>query len=193
MSKLNRTNTTAENAAIRDILKQQGYKSDIGDVLCNLMTYMRNKQWIGACHATTAIIYIALSELGYKPVMCIGEVFSNTVGYFDHSWIELDGKIIDLSCAMTLSEGRPVNAPVILDVDSLTGKHHTMKYGIYFMGLDKPANEIVQLPLTTYLDSYPGEKNELWKIAEIVLNKKQNIPLLKSAYKDARRKLVQPN
>ena len=44
------------------------------------------------------------------------------IGFFDHSWIELDNKIIDLACSMTLLDGQPVNAPVIFDVDSYTGE-----------------------------------------------------------------------
>lgn len=182
----------SEIEAIRNIVKQQGYETDIADVLCNLMRYMKEKQWMGACHATAAVIYVALSELGYKPSVCIGEVKDEVVGFFDHSWIELDGKIIDLACVITLMGGRPVNAPIIFDIDSFTGEHYEMNYGIYFSGLDEVANYILNIPFTDYLDSYPDEKNGLWKIVEIVLDKKVDVPLLRNKYRSVQWKYIHP-
>ena len=107
-----------EKTAIRNIVKAKGYDENIADVLCNLMQYMKEQQWIGACHATTAVMFVALSEMGFSPKACVGEVKDDVVGFFDHSWIELDDKIIDLACSMTLLGGQPVNAPVIFNVDS---------------------------------------------------------------------------
>lgn len=45
----------------------------------------------------------------------MGEVYDDMFMIFDHSWIELDSKIIDLACAMTLQDnGKPASAPVVL-------------------------------------------------------------------------------
>ena len=68
-----------ETMSIPDRIKQavteSGYNEDIGNVLANMYRYMERKQWWGACHASCAALYVCLSELGYKPKLCIGEVF----------------------------------------------------------------------------------------------------------------------
>lgn len=34
----------------------------------------RKKKWIGECYSTVAILYVCLSELGYKCKLCLDEV-----------------------------------------------------------------------------------------------------------------------
>ena len=86
---------------IREAVRERGYKEDIGDVLSSMYRYMERKQWWGACHATCAALYVCLTEIGYTPDLCIGEVLGQGL-YFDHSWISLDDKMIDLAISMTL-------------------------------------------------------------------------------------------
>lgn len=81
---------------IRAAVQNAGYKEDIVNVLCNLNEYMKRKQWWDACHASCSALYVALSELGYSPKLCIGEMLGQGL-YFDHSWIELDGQILDIA------------------------------------------------------------------------------------------------
>ncbi len=173
-----------EKTAIRNIIKEQGYDERIGEILCNLMQYMKEQQWIGACHATTAIMYVALSELGFSPKACIGEVKIEMFGVFDHSWIELDNKIIDLACSMTMLDGQPVNAPVILDIDSYTGEKYKMEYGICYGGLDKDAKTVINMGFCDYMDAFPKCKNGLWDIVSIVLGRKMNISEVHLKYRD---------
>lgn len=180
----------SENIAIRNIVRKSEYPEDLSDVLCNLMSYMRKKQWIGACHATTAVMFVALSELGYAPTPCIGEVKDDYMGYFDHSWIELDGKIIDLACSMTLLQGRPANAPVIFDIDSYTGESCDMQYGIIYCGLDHNARYITSISFSEYMDTYPNSMNGLWDIVSTVLNRKLDITLVRSKYENTQWKYV---
>ena len=180
----------SEKVAIRNIVKEKGYSDNIADVLCNLMSYMKAQQWIGACHATTAVMFVVLSEFGYNPVSCIGEVKDDYMGYFDHSWIELDGQIIDLACSMTLLDGRPANAPVILGIDSYTGGACDMEYGIYFRGLDANATYITSVSFGEYMDAYPNLKNGLWDIVGIILDKKIDISALRLKYGNTQWKYV---
>ncbi len=164
------------NEDIRVIIKENNYTEEFADVLCNLLSYMKEKQWIGACHATAAVMYVALSEIGYKPILCMGEVLSDSL-CFDHSWIEVDEKIVDLACSMTLlGNGNPVNQPVILN------ENNHMKYGISLYGLGYEASNILELPLSTYMDMYPGSKNGLWDIVSIILEKSININELRQKY-----------
>lgn len=86
---------------IKQAVKESGYNEDIGNVLANMYRYMERKQWWGACHASCAALYVCLSELGYKPKLCIGEVLGQGL-YFDHSWISLEDKMIDLAISMTM-------------------------------------------------------------------------------------------
>ena len=177
-------NGADEETAIRYIVKEKGYDENIANVLCNLMHYMNEQQWIGACHATTAVMYVALSEIGFLPKACVGEVWDEVIGVFDHSWIELDNKIIDLACSMTLLGGQPVNAPVIFDVDSYTGEKYELEYGIYYTGLDSDAEHIMNTGFCDYMDAFPVCKNGLWDVVSIILNRKMNIPDLRLKYQN---------
>lgn len=96
-----RKETMSIHDRIKQVVKESGYNEDIGNVLANMYRYMERKQWWGACHASCAALYVCLSELGYKPKLCIGEVLGQGL-YFDHSWISLDDKMIDLAISMTM-------------------------------------------------------------------------------------------
>lgn len=101
---------------IKSAVKEKGYPEDIGNMLANTYRYMERIQWWGACHATCSVLYVSLSEMGYEPNLCIGEVLGQGL-YFDHSWMTLDGAIIDLAISMTLSGGAPVSGPIIFGKD----------------------------------------------------------------------------
>lgn len=174
-----------EYGQIRKIIKNSHYKDEVADVLCNLLRYMKEKQWIGACHATSVVLYIALSEIGYMPILKLGEV-GYWEGPFDHSWIELDGKIIDLAISMTLL-GKKVTAPIILDLDISTMKKSECEYGIDSgMGLNMEARNLVGRKIVEYSDAFPsnitGTKNGLWDVVAIVLDKNIDILQLKEKY-----------
>lgn len=181
-----------EKTAIRNIVKEKSYDESIADVLCNLIQYMKKQRWIGACHATTAVMFVALSEMGFSPKACIGEVKDDVFGVFDHSWIELDNRIVDLACSMTLLNGQSVNAPVIFDVDSYTGKKYELAYGIYYKGLGRDAEHVMNTSFCDYMNAYPECKNGLWDVVGIVLDKKSNISELRSKYQDTQWCYVHP-
>lgn len=179
-----------EKTAIRNIVKEKNYDESIADILCNLMQYMKEQKWIGACHATTAVMYVALSEVGLSPKACIGEVKRGIIG-FDHSWIELDDQIIDLACSMTLIDGRAFSAPVVFDVDIYTGEKYNIEYGISYCGLDKEAKNVLNTKFCHYMDAYPECKNGLWDVVSIVLGKKIDIPEMRLKYQNTQRYYIQ--
>lgn len=177
--------STRENEyeKIRCIIQNYNYDSNLADILCNLLRYMKDKQWIGACHAASAALYVALCEDGYFPDLCVGEVEIPSF-VFDHSWIELDKKIIDLAICMTLMGGLPVSNPIILDTDVVTGNRYNFVYGTRNgRGLDAEAKKATTMPFCTYMDNFPDEQNGLWGVVEKILNRKIDYEKLREKYK----------
>lgn len=157
----------------------------------NVLNYVHKQDWMGACHATTAIMYILYKEQGYDVNACIGEV--GEVGeqpiIFDHSWIEIDGKVIDVSISNTLIEGLKF-PPIFMDIDLISLKNTKFEYGIAWgNGFDEQAEWIFGLTLGAYMEEFPGHPNGLWGIAKN-LAKNQG---LKMSFGNAKRKWSDDN
>lgn len=171
---------------IKEAVNTAGYKDDIAEILVSLMNYMRKKNWIGACYATASVLYVCLKECGFDPKLCTGECitdipFSTT---FDHGWVELDGKVIDLACSMTLLGGRPLSPPVVFDKEIITHEKHHIGYGYKGRGLDPQAKMITKMPLNQYMLAFPDEKDGLFGVVNIVLGRKGSIKRLREKYAD---------
>ena len=162
---------------------------EVIDVLCNLSEYMKRKQWWGACHASCSALYVALSELGYSPKLCIGEMLGQGL-YFDHSWIELDGQILDIAISMTLLGGAPVSEPIVFGKNIRSGKEPVIKYGVPGRGIEGETLFVNSLPFVDYMDGFPDEKNGLWGVVQELLGRKVDIPDLREKYKDVKRAIV---
>ena len=65
----------------------------------------------GACHFISSVFHILLNEQGIENDLCIGEVTQGSQ-FFDHSWIEIDGKVFDIAIQLTYNED--INPPVLL-------------------------------------------------------------------------------
>ena len=171
------------------LIRNEEYSDDIGHVLINLFNFMVKENWCGACHACSSILYVALSELGYKPILCIGEVLGDSL-YFDHSWIELNGKIFDLAINMTMLNGLAVSGVVIGGTDIDTNKISTLKYGVCGRGIEDEARIVMNTPFTQYMNRFQYGKDGLWSIVEIVLQKKVDIRDLRKKYNNTKRRLI---
>ena len=174
---------------IRSAVKDNGYNDDFGNILVNTYRYIERKQWWGACHATCAALYVGLSELGYSPALCIGEVLGQGL-YFDHSWITVDGLIIDLAISMTLLGGRPASEMIVFGKDIKRRLPPVLDYGVPGRGIDDQAKFVMCLPFIQYMDSFPDEKDGLWGIVREILDSDIDIPALREKYKDTKRVLV---
>lgn len=179
----------SEYDLIRTQVKNSGADEKIADLLCNLYRYMNEKQWMGACHATSSVLYVALSELGFKPKLYIGEVDAGLF-WFDHSWIVLDEKIIDLAAAITLQGGAPVSGPIIFDNDIRTGCEYKVTYGVKKSGLDAHAMFLMQMPFSEYMDNFPDEQGGLWGVLKLVYPGKISIEDIKEKYSDVKREYL---
>lgn len=94
-----------------------------------LLKFIWEHQYAGACHDTSAVLYILLSELGLSPTLNIGEVKS-PVGIFDHSWVEINGLIFDAAVCLPQSSGRHVGGPVFAAIDLSTNQKTKLTYGV---------------------------------------------------------------
>lgn len=174
---------------IRSLIDSMDYNPAIADVLNNMYRYMEAKQWIGACHAISSALYVALSEIGVTPQLCIGEVAGD--GFvFDHSWLELDGKIIDFAINRTLLDGQAASGIVILGQDISTGKPSHLRYGVSETGIDAETSMLLSTPFTTFMDYFPGETNGLWGVVQTILQKPIDLSILRAKYREVNRVLV---
>ena len=177
------------DSLIRTAVEDAGYKETLADVFCNLNSYMQRKQWWGACHASSSALYVALCELGYKPKLCIGEMMGQDL-YFDHSWIELDGKIFDMAISMTLLGGAPMSDPILFSKNIRNEAEPVIKYGVSGRGIEDEALMIMNMPFVSYMDAFPAEKNGLWAVVRELLDREIDIPVLREKYQNVERIIV---
>lgn len=94
-----------------------------------VLKFIWEHQYAGACHDTSAVLYMLLSELGLSPTLNIGEVKSS-VGIFDHSWVEVGGLIFDAAVCLPQPGGRNVGGPVFASLDLETNRRTDLIYGM---------------------------------------------------------------
>ena len=174
---------------IRDEVKAAGYSEELSNVLVNLYNYMHRKNWWGACHASCSALYVALKELGMEPTLCIGEVYGQGL-YFDHSWITIDDKIVDVAISMTLMGGAPASGIIVFDKDITTGHEPVLNYGVPGRGLEGDSLVVQNAGFTMFMDAFPDEKNGLWGVVEELLGKKIDLPALREKYAGTKRTLI---
>ncbi|WP_313891109.1 lasso peptide biosynthesis protein [Psychrobacillus sp.] len=142
----------------------------------------------GACHLMSSVFHVLLNEQGIDNELCIGEVKTGEQ-YFDHSWVEIDGKVFDIAIQLTLDGSK--NAPVYGGYDLFTVTASDLEYGSKSIaGLDEVAQQIYVTPFVNYMDAYPVFKEGAWKIVKVIgknLRLKLERIELRQKYKDTRR------
>lgn len=94
-----------------------------------LLKFIWEHQFSGACHDTSAVLYILLSELSFTPTLNIGEVKAPE-GIFDHSWVEVNGLIFDAAVCLPQNGGVDVSGPVFASIDLRTNRTNRLLYGV---------------------------------------------------------------
>lgn len=155
---------------IRKATTDAGYNDEFAGVLCRAYEYIQTKGLQGACHAMSAALYVAFSEMGYYPVLCVGEVQGPNL-LFDHSWLMMfeNKLVIDIAICNTLDEKVQL-APVVFGVDVITKKPPILQYGVKGAGLDETAQIATSVPFSEYMDVFPYEKNGLWDVVAYLLD-----------------------
>lgn len=179
---------------VGEVIEKNGYGEEVADTILNLYDYIINNKWIGACHAISALLYIALKELGYNVVIKTGECKLEGERPFDHSWIEIDEKIIDLAIFMPLDENMGKYGSLnICGTDVLTMAPHKVLYGINTgMSFNKETDKVVKTSLSKYMSSFPAEKDGLWTVLNKIYpyDDELNFDLLKLKYDCVFRDLI---
>lgn len=129
-------------------------KEELKTVMFDTYDFISKNNWQGACHAMSAIQYILLNELGISSNLCIGVVWKYPYK-FDHSWIEIDNKIYDITIENGL-QGIQVYKPIIASINIESLNSMDIIYGVNEK-LDYPASVIKDMSITEYLDGFDSD------------------------------------
>lgn len=131
-----------------------------------LLKYIWSNEYRGACHDTSAVLYIVLTEMGVDSELCIGEVGFRDK-FFDHSWVEVNGKIYDAAVSLPKIGGQSVGPAVFASLDLDTGEETTLVYGAASgVGFGGEAAIVVDKTLVEYSKIQPSPN--IWQLAELV-------------------------
>lgn len=156
---------------IQTTCNEKGIDARIGKVFYALLVFLCQAKWTGACHGSSAILYVIYRELGFEPRLCTGMICRDIL-IAGHSWIELEGEIFDAACYFP-AENCPKMAPVFNGIDLGTMKTPYTSYGIATNGF---LSDDVQLMLdvgTTVSSVLNGECEHidgvsLWSVLEYI-------------------------
>lgn len=110
--------------------------------------FIKERDLKGGCHLISAVMHILLNELGIESKIMIGEV-KGDLFMFDHSWLEIEGKIIDVTVMNTLQDWIKL-PPVILDLSVGSSMPVPYQYGVS-ANLDRVASDILKLSIAKYM------------------------------------------
>jgi len=192
---VNKTLSSYEiKSSIRAICEKNGYSTDLSLVCCNLFDYMLRNNMFGGCFALSSVLYVAVSELGYSSELVVGECEKSGMKPFDHSWITIDGKVIDIAIYYPLTQIiNSVSAPIILNEEVVTNKKLYVEYGINTgLVLSNALETVLQLPFVEYMDNFPNSNNGLWGVLQGIMpdNYAFDLNQLKEKYKDTQRVFI---
>ena len=184
----------------RDIVKninmtcsQLGYDKQVSALLSSLFTYMMSKNICGCCHAFSSVLFVAFTELGFHPSLFIGECQKDGQKPFDHSWITVDGKIIDIAVYYSLTEEiNLVSGPIVFSIDVVSREEVKTHYGIN-TGLDMGNDtiQVMNIPFGDYMNYSPFEPDGLWGVLKKIYPMDIEItPELINKYHDVQRIFV---
>lgn len=160
------------NLSNNKVILSEGFDKNMSEPLEAVWHFIESHEFRGSCHSTSALLYILLSEQGYDPKIFIGELsFPNYGIPFDHSWIEIDGKVIDLAIALPYIE-KLDSDPIVMGRNVRTNKLSDLVYKSESKhpNFDLNSQRRKRQSIYDYLDDAPDElKIEFGKILSDVL------------------------
>lgn len=150
----------------RQGIENSDIEQEVKTTLLGAFDFIVDNQFQGGCHLISAILFMLLSEQGYGPIVKTGEV--GIADYvFDHSWIELDGKIIDLTIMNTLDDNKKL-PPVVMNKSVSSGLEPNYKYGVS-PNLDLEAQLVLAQSIGQYIQA--GKEHRTYFILESIAEK----------------------
>ncbi|RUR27729.1 hypothetical protein [Vreelandella nanhaiensis] len=137
--------------------------NQILDIYKTWLELSQLNEWLGACHITSAGMFVTMNDIGLTPELTIGIVEAPNGRFFDHSWVELDDLIFDVAIGFPDTDGEYVSAPIFASQDIGTGRTTSLRYGVNDKGLlSPPARNVASESLEEY-----GKNNNLWQRVEV--------------------------
>lgn len=179
---------------ISNYAAQAGWPVEVADVIYRTYQYAERRGLHGGCHSLSSILYAALCELGFSPELCIGEcaVSDGSAKPFDHSWVSLDGKVIDIAISLPLPHVKPFCGLVVGGIDVTTGQISVVQYGIVTgIGFGPETKVILGRSYLQYMNDFPFERrNGAWTAVGRVLDRQLDVSVMRSKYAAVQRKIV---
>jgi len=157
--------------------------SELLSIFSEILSFIWLNSWRGACHDTSAILYILLTEHGLSPNLCIGEVAADLPEraekhFFGHSWVEVSDSIFDPAISMPQLGAPDVSAPIFGSIDLFSGKKTSLQYGVTSShGLDQPALINCKKNLHEFALAQP--RDDIWSLS-VAIGKRIGLPLKSS-------------
>lgn len=162
---------------IRCIMANHNMSEDCTNAVLRAYAFMIEKNYFGGCHALSSALYVVLSELGLSPELCVGECQVPGMPPFDHSWITVNGEIIDLAIYFPLTQQiNSMSGPVIFGVDAITNRMPRTQYGIDSgLPLSNDTLRVINSNFVDYMDNFPLVKGGLWSLVMGMLPPTSNV------------------
>ena len=149
---------------ISEIRKHIGLADSVEDCYRVVYDFIEKHDYQGACHEMSAVMFVLLQELGVGCELTSGELTYRNYR-FDHSWIEIEGKVFDIAVSFT---GVPDHdgPPVFADVTVTSLSKPKWVYG---EPSDDPDQGYVishSLPFGDYMTANPTFKNGSFGLVE---------------------------
>ena len=192
-SKLPVSHTKIKNN-IQKTIREYGYDENVTKVIIGLYDYMTENKFFGGCHVLSSVLYVAFSGLGFKTGIFVGECEKKGEKPFDHSWITVDNKIVDLAIYFPLTQKiNSISGPVIFGLDAINLNDVKTAYGINTglpMSID--TQRVINMSFIEYMDNFPKEPCGLWSVLERVLPSSYHFDLdeLRRKYSNTTRQFV---
>lgn len=184
--------TKSFRVVANEIPFEHEHKSKIHDTFFATSDYYKKNPHAGACHLISSVFHVLLKEQGIENDLCIGEVTYHNHKFFDHSWIEIDGKVFDIAIQLTLQN--EVNPTVYAGYDLYTEKPVERVYGtVSSVGFDAIGKHVLETSFVKYMDAYPNFKEGAWKQVKLIgsdLRLKFDLQELPKRYANTQRKLI---
>jgi hypothetical protein len=176
---------------VRNLTKADPDGEAIVTPFSELLTFVVESEYCGGCHDTSAVLHMLLAEAGVESTLCIGEVGVGSL-FFDHSLIEVRGRVFDVAVCMPNEYGEAVGGPVFGNVDLITGASSALRYGaVSGQGIGDEAQPALLLNLNDYSDVQPDLN--IWVLSVAMAsrcgNERATLSYFRKRYGDVRRSL----